>query len=87
MSRSLSIPLRLLSSPQIGIEPTSSSANFLAASSTVSFSPTHSTPPVVASRAVFATFTPSIPLFAAERASETAELALVFPAPELPHSA
>src|SRR4051794_25624868 len=52
MSRSLSMPLSRLSSPQIGIAPTLSSASRLAASRIVSFSPMHSAPPVMTSRAV-----------------------------------
>src|SRR6185437_5570723 len=53
MSRSVSIPFKRLSSPQIGSEPTSSLAIFSAAAMTDSFSPTHSAPPVMISRAVF----------------------------------
>src|SRR5215217_4123345 len=52
MSRSVSTPLRRLSSPQIGIDPKPRSAIFLAASSRVSFSPTHSALGVMTSRAV-----------------------------------
>src|SRR5215217_4466228 len=53
MSRSVSTPFRRLSSPQIGIDPKPRSAIFLAASSRVSFSPTHSALGVMTSRAVF----------------------------------
>src|SRR3954447_7754042 len=52
MSRSVIIPLSRWSSPQIGSDPTSSSCIFLAAVASVSFSPTHSAPPVMISRAV-----------------------------------
>ena len=41
MSRSVSIPFRRSSSPQIGSDPTSSSASRLAASTSESFSPMH----------------------------------------------
>jgi len=50
MSRSDTIPVSRLSSPQIGSEPTPSSAIFSAAVATDSFSPTHSAPAVIASR-------------------------------------
>src|SRR5215217_132645 len=53
MSRSVSTPLRRLSSPQMGMAPKPRSAIFLAASSRVSFSPTHSALGVMTSRAVF----------------------------------
>src|SRR5262245_24803299 len=54
MSRSVIMPLSLSSSPQIGTEPTSSSASLAAASATVSLSPMHSQPSVISSFAVSA---------------------------------
>jgi hypothetical protein len=52
MSRSVSMPLRRSSCPQIGMAPTSSSASFFAASSTESFSPMQVASEVMMSRAV-----------------------------------
>src|SRR4051812_33356555 len=60
MSRSVSMPLRRLSSPQIGTAPTSSSASRLAASRTESFSPTHSGSGVMMSRAFLAIAPPGV---------------------------
>jgi hypothetical protein len=54
MSRSVSMPFRRLSSPQIGMPPTSSSARRFAASSTLSFSPMHWTSELMMSRAFLA---------------------------------
>src|SRR3954468_2470286 len=51
MSRSVSMPLRRSSSPQIGMLPTSSWASCFAASSTLSFSPTHVQSSLMMSRA------------------------------------
>src|SRR3954447_18790314 len=52
MSRSVIMPLRRLSSPQMGSAPTPRSRILRAASVTVSFTPAHSTPDVMISRAV-----------------------------------
>src|SRR6186997_682280 len=54
MSRSVIMPLRRLSEPQIGIAPTSSSARRLATSATDWSSCAHSAPLVMTSRAVLA---------------------------------
>ena len=54
MSRSVSMPLRRSSSPQIGSAPTPRSAIFFAATASDSFSPMHSAPWLITSRAVFA---------------------------------
>jgi hypothetical protein len=53
MSRSVSIPIRRSSSPQIGSDPTSSCAIFSAAALTDSFSPMHSAREVITSRIAF----------------------------------
>src|SRR5919112_5484453 len=50
MSRSVTMPLSRLSSPQMGSAPTSRSFIFRASASSLSFSPMHSTPPVMISR-------------------------------------
>ena len=54
MSRSVIMPLRRSSSPQIGIDPTFRSASFFAASATESFSPAHWQSSVMMSLAVLA---------------------------------
>src|SRR5215212_10064819 len=58
MSRSVSIPLRRSSSPQIGSAPTSSSASRSAASSTLSRSPMQLQSPVMMSRAFLSAIDP-----------------------------
>src|SRR4051794_37477802 len=60
MSRSVIMPLSRSSSPQIGRDPTPSWAILRAASATLSFSPTQSTPPLMISRAVFGIWLPPI---------------------------
>src|ERR1044072_8586516 len=59
MSRSVSMPLRRSSSPQIGRGPTSSSASLRAAASSVSFSPPPAVSRLITSRAFLSDITVS----------------------------